>query len=219
MRLSNHEEQLKNCLLMMELFQKLNAYDTGNVRRFCEVTTAWRCPCCHRSKSEIARLDKNGNLLCAIAEHHDHFNDMASDQIRKAMRAAGEIETEDYMALNYVEGSFQRFSPTLVCEDCNVAEPEGKRLVCAKSSFTFAPWEIMQFVEVVPNHPHTVNYERCKAVYEAAITTVTVMASHLRGVIAGINSRNGTGFVSIGDAAVRALNAARVAKMKAEDQS
>ena len=211
MRLPNHEEQLKNCLLMMELFQKLNAYGTGNVRRFCEVTVDWRCPCCHRSKAEIARLDKNGNLLCGIAEHHDHFNDMASDQIRKAMKAIGEIERDDYAALSAVEFSFQRFPPTLICEDCNVAEPEGKRLVCAKSSFTFTPWEIMQFVEVVPNHPHTVNYERCKAVHDAAMTTVTVMANHLRGVLSGISNGNGTGFMSIGDAAVRALNAARIA--------
>jgi rubredoxin len=132
------------------------------LRRFHEVSPDWRCPACCRSKAEIARLDKNGHLLCRIVSHHDHFTDFARNSL-------------EFEAWPVVEIAFKRFPPTLMCQDCNVADVAAKRVVDAPQEFSFAPHEITYFINVARNAPHTMNRAKVHIAYSAAHTGVELL--------------------------------------------
>jgi len=210
MRLPDDDQQLFNGYLLLDLFQKHGARDIGNICGFFAVRTTWLCPCCHRDKEEIARLDKNGDLLCAIVEHHDHYGDLAQNLIEKATRAKGELHHEGWTAMQSIHKSFQRFPPTLICGDCNVLEPAAKKHVDSPSNFTFSPIEIMQFVDATPNQPHKLKHDRCEIIYKAAKLAMGDLSDHLRGVLANTRNNDDANFISIGDAAARVLKAVKL---------
>jgi hypothetical protein len=167
-------EAEKNGKLLVELKDRFRARGL-NIGGFFDVGPEWRCPCCFRSKVEIARLDVNGNLLCRIVRHHDHFEDLAGEQLRSNM---GRLL--DYGALSVVSSSFARFRPELICEDCNNADNAAKVAVDAKAAFTFAPHEISGFIHVKPNTPHEINCERALAIYKAILPSMGLLAERLR---------------------------------------
>lgn len=197
----DHAEQLANAKLFHELKTTLGAQGEGDVYLFCMVRADWRCPCCHRSKTEIARLDRNGNLLCSIVEHHDHFGDLACRVIPTPNYKEGDVS-----AANYVRYSFERFPRTVICGDCNVAEVEAKRIVGADSNFSFAPIELMQVLVVRLNSGHAIREDRVAEVYEAAMMGMKPLGAHLRAVVNAMkNPQQPHGMEQIGGAAVRVL--------------
>jgi rubredoxin len=193
----------RNFRLLVGLAKQMGAKDFGAISNFFEVDVEWRCPCCYRAKPEIARLDKNQNLLCSIHEHHDHFWDELGEKVP--------LFDVHYPARQAIGDSFARFPPTRICSDCNVAEPDAKRLVGAPSYFTFAPYEIASFIIVSENSPHTVNEMVAVSVYEAAKPAMKLMARRLTAVTAASKS-NGETFEPIGAAAWRVMQSARKRK-------
>lgn len=189
-----------NFKMLLSLTTQLGASGYGSICNFFEVSPEWRCPCCFRSKREIARLDKNGKLFCAIHEHHDHFWDSQGVRIPR---------DGDYFAERQVIGdSFDRFPPTLICNDCNVAEPWAKRAAGAPDYFTFAPHEIASFIIVNSNLPHEVNTEMAAKIYAAAKPSMEILAQRLTAVARGLSSADGS-FEQIGEAALRVLLSAK----------
>lgn len=194
-----------NARLLYRLLQTTGAIGFGSISGFFEVFPEWRCPCCHRSKEEIVRLDKNAHLLCSIHWHHDHFLDLAREKI-------GPIESS-------VEDSFCRFPRTQICSDCNVAEStlakrslneDEKRL----RHFSFAPFEIASFIIVRMNAGHSVDVERAQIAYQAAQPSMKLLGDRLRAVVQSIRTDADT-FEQVGGAAWRVLKEVN-AKRKAQ---
>lgn len=134
-------------------------------RAWAGATQFWSCPCCKRTKPEIARLTSSGVLLCAIESHHDHLGDKAGDRFKEIIGTSEDreftIQREHakYGMLQFVE----RFQRTLICIDCNVAETAAKDLLgnvtddtfkLRKREFSFSPMEIAGFIKPVANKVH-----------------------------------------------------------------
>ena len=194
----------KNIRMLHDLKDQFGAVGFGKVSNFFEVSERWHCPCCHRSKPEFARLDKNKELLCELHRHHDHFGDEAMSLIPRE---------------GYVDGlreSFCRFPDTLVCSDCNVAEPRAKALVSAPAYFSFAPYEIAMFINVRHGAPHAVDDTRARECFDAAVPAMKLLRKRLNAVL-DAQKNQVDDFETLGAAAWRALKRANeVRKLNAK---
>jgi len=189
-----------------ELLQALSAeHETegvGVLWHFHRTPTDWRCPCCHRCKAEIARKDEKGRLYCSLVEHHDHWMDFVADVFRDRLKSI------PHSTMTAIVESYRRFSPTLICEDCNQAERIGKRLSGFPEGprfkrFSFAPSEIASFIIVRINAMHNVDEQQAKAALAAVKPTMERLRDRL---IATINGTEGNGEMQpIAAAAIRVL--------------
>lgn len=196
----------RNARLLLDLIREHGAREPGSIPGFFETGDRWHCPVCFRSKSEIARLDKNGNLLCAIHLHHDHFGDFAANKLPRG-RGSNVLEFE---AGRVVRDSFYRFQPILICNDCNVAEGAAKKAARTVECFSFTPFEISGFIIVTPNAPHRIDSDAALRFYAAAKTVMSLYGDMLRKAI---ECSKDDSFEQIGGAAWRVLKAVRE-KMK-----
>lgn len=194
------QEAEKNAKLLISLMRELGATDLGSVCGFFETSHEWCCPCCHRQKQEIARLDKNLELLCAFHWHHDHLEHMADDKIPYIRNG---LDWRDAQPYDSMRRNFRRFPETLICSDCNVVEGAAKMAAGAASSFSFTPFEISTFIFVTPNAPHRFDRQMALSVYEKLKPSMGIYGDTLRG-LAKFNA-DPDGFEPIGGAAWRVL--------------
>lgn len=199
-----------NAKLLFQLSAALGTKGLGSVCGFFEVDARWCCPSCHREKKHIARADKNNDLLCALHWHHDHFGDLAHDNLAHYK----ELRWEEGAAYQSLRSSFVRFQPTLICGDCNVAEGAAKMSVPTPSGFTFTPFEISTFIIPAANVPHKIDRQKAADVYDKAKPAMSVYGSELRQVVAAQKGDTGN-FEQVGGAAWRVLKDVH-AKMKAK---
>jgi hypothetical protein len=199
-----------NAKLLISLIRKLRATDLGSVCGFFEVDVNWCCPSCHRQKQDIARVDKNGNLLCALHWHHDHFGDFAHDKLPHYRDG---LKWKDALEYDSLRNSFVRFKETLICADCNVAEGAAKVGVPTPPGFSFTPFEISTFVVVKPNVPHGIDRNKVNVAFEKARSTMALYGDSLRKVM-DYDKAEPSSFEQVGGAAWRVLKDIR-AKMKA----
>jgi rubredoxin len=130
--------------------------------------TSWKCPSCQRSKVEIARPNKNGDLMCRLVEHHDHMKDLL---LRKFQSISANMER--VLADEAAEGFAKRSAPmvsaydnTVICNDCNNADAAAKKHVRAHASFSFSPQEILEFVITVPGAEHRIDRAIAARIWE-----------------------------------------------------
>jgi len=202
-------EQEKNGRLLHKLCLEFDAFGIGSINNFFSVTERWRCPSCHRSKPQFARLDKNNELLCAIHEHHDHFIDCVSRHLRDQREL-------DPSIVHSWEQSLIRFYNTLICNDCNVVEPHAKKVAGAPAQFSFAPYEIASFIIVQENRPHQLDYEKVREVYEAALPSMRIVADRLRAITLTKSKQDGT-MLALGHVANRVLSDANIARKSSKN--
>lgn len=62
-----------------ELVKRFGAKGVHMNRHWAQRGFNWSCPSCNRTKSEIVRLNKHGDLSCQLYEHHDHTPDIAKE--------------------------------------------------------------------------------------------------------------------------------------------
>lgn len=106
----------------------------------------WRCPACGRNKLELlrwARVDQDKpteryGWFAAVHQHHDHGQPWGAPAAR--------------------------FQPTVLCDQCNVAEATAKRVLRLEPAFSFSPAEIAQFVRAVAHGRHTLDYDRAAGI-------------------------------------------------------
>jgi hypothetical protein len=163
-----------NARLLNQLEKQTGAAGLGAICGFFAVEASWRCPCCYRLKAEIVRLDKNDNLCCPVVEHHDHFEECVAKIID--YRGIGTLARQS------LDQSFVRFQPTMICGDCNVAEPVAKAIVEAPAAFSFTPYEIATFIDVTLNRPHVVDPDRAALAYKAAEPAMNLLGNKLRAL-------------------------------------
>ncbi|WP_146214425.1 hypothetical protein [Rhizobium sp. 11515TR] len=161
------DDELSNFLSMRDgrwsqqtkdLLAKFGTNKLNLNRAWAGLWQSWSCPCCGRNKSEIARINSAGVLLCQIEVHHDHLGDWAERKFselnprsdEKAMNL--QIDWCKQPTLQLVE----RFPRTAICLDCNLVE--GKAKACLGKEifrdFSFSPSEIAQFITVQANQVH-----------------------------------------------------------------
>jgi hypothetical protein len=169
----------KNARLLFHLSKKHGAIDLGSISGFFEVDENWHCPVCHRNKSEIARVDKNAKLLCALVRHHDHLTDITDGRIPDTRG----MEWQDQMPVLSLRDSFQRFPEILICQDCNVAEGDAKKKVGAPKDFSFGPFEISTFIIVEPNRGHLIDIAKLEETYEKIKSSLGIYSNTIRGIV------------------------------------
>lgn len=159
--------------------------------------TGWICPCCSKGKLEIARLTKQGVVLCELELHHDHLREAIDHIFREC--GAKELESDNRHALaparNAVHLLVERFEPTLICSDCNTAEGRMKAELgnMLPRDFSFSPIEIAKFVQAQPNSHPDINaatgrqiWEAVRADYESRVAFAEELANR---ILAGLHNK------------------------------
>lgn len=133
----------------------------------------WSCPCCRREKKDIARLTASGILLCQLDRHHDHLRNAVEDILKQLSKVnLGDSNGRSRSAArNAIYTLSERFTETLVCNDCNAADAAMKKHIgkCVPRHFSFAPSEIARFINRSANASHKLNAERGEEEFEVAI--------------------------------------------------
>lgn len=176
--------ELPNARLVLDLAHKAkanNSVASGQLSHFDDVPSNWRCPCCTRTKRGISRLNARDELYCPIHRHHDHVADdldalRAQDSLRLETDYAGEM----LAAFKVYMDSCCRFADIFICCDCNRADAEAKRSVKAPPYFTFAPFEIAQFIGIYLNSGHDLVKETVKQIYSEALPQVERLRARAR---------------------------------------
>ena len=133
----------------------------------------WHCPACGRHKREIVRLNAKGELMCRLVDHHDHMRDLLVERFEEISTSMNDV-VADQLAERFAARSASMvacYDNTVICDDCNAADPKAKRMIGAHKRFSFSPSEIRQFVVARPNQPHEVNERIARSVWEAARET------------------------------------------------
>jgi hypothetical protein len=136
---------------------------------WAQTWTGWACPVCGRSKVDIARLTSANVLLCQLDEHHDHIRDFISDTVGKDFRdrLPDAFSVTRRRAFAGIFSLVERFEPTLICIDCNAADAKAKKAIGGDlpRHFSFAPSEIMQFIEPRANQPHLIEADQAEFIW------------------------------------------------------
>lgn len=136
------------------------------------VEQSWACPCCKRTKLHIARPMQDKTLKGALVNHHDHLTNYANVKLKELVIEVGrkEIsEREGWFNNHKIKPFIVRFERTLICEDCNNADPAAKAMIegiCPYFSFT--PEEIAYFIRPKKHSPHQIDQDRVSEIYELA---------------------------------------------------
>jgi rubredoxin len=139
-------------------------------RAWAGLWQSWACPCCGRSKTQIARVSSAGVLLCQVEMHHDHLGDWCE-------RKFSEINprTDDRLATAQIDACkhsvmqlVARFGATPICLDCNLVEGRAKASLGKDvfPDFSFSPQEIAQFITVGDNRVHELDVAKVRAIWE-----------------------------------------------------
>lgn len=113
----------------------------------------WRCPCCHRGKTVIARLNKHSKLMGHLVEHHDHMEDevkrIYTDLVSRKQWPDADEKGREFA--KRVKGIVAAFEHAIICQDCNNADRHAKEAVGAPLAFSFSPLELERIVRMPPD--------------------------------------------------------------------
>ena len=130
----------------------------------------WACPCCKRTKLHIVRPNQSGQLMGNLVDHHDHIANYADRQITKQVRERGQrkqTDQEGWFKKNKIIPFIVNFEPSLICEDCNNADPLAKMQIEGVCSyFSFSPQQIAYFIKPQAHKPHQIDVGRVHEVFE-----------------------------------------------------
>ena len=126
--------------------------------------TSWSCLCCKRVKRDIARLNKRGQLIGHLVEHHDHMSDLVKKTfVRVATeRSWPDADEKARGFAKRVSGMISAFEAAIICEDCNQSDAKAKSLIRAPKDFSFSPDDIASFVRPQPNREHSIDADEAR---------------------------------------------------------
>ncbi len=167
------------------LVKKHKALGLDMTRWWVMTSVDWVCPCCKRTKEEIVRLNKHNFLSARLDEHHDHMTDFVEKEFTKISESLDKVVT-DTMAERFVKRTafaLSAYDPTVICSDCNSADPDAKRLLHLPPEFSFSTDEIANFIIVKANTKHQIDrgkvidtWNQCKPMFEARKKMVVEIA-------------------------------------------
>lgn len=131
----------------------------------------WDCPICRRSKLHIFKVAESGTMVGSLVNHHDHIKTYAKNRTKQVVanstKGRALTEKESWFVSSKISDFISRFPQTLICEDCNNADPIAKS---AKNDtckyFSFSPSEISFFIQPEPHSRHKINFDRVMEVFE-----------------------------------------------------
>ncbi|MCK9215425.1 MAG: hypothetical protein M0P52_13415 [Rhodoferax sp.] len=130
----------------------------------------WICPCCGRSKFQVSRVGKKGQILVKLVIHHDHMGEAMKEAFHSAFEAAGtRVEQIDgWRLVERMGDAFAAHAEVLVCEDCNNADTEAKKLTGSPPYFSFTVGQIRRLIHSADHRPHLVEPVRAQEVWAEA---------------------------------------------------
>lgn len=146
---------------------------------------AWVCPCCSRSKFQISRIGRKNQILAKLVIHHDHMGEALKAAFHLSFEEAGtDIEQIDGQRLiERIGKAFAAYEEVLVCEDCNNADTEAKKLVAAPPHFSFSIGQIRRFICNGDHHPHKIDalaahqaWQEARPAYELRMKLIRAVA-------------------------------------------
>lgn len=143
----------------------------------------WICPCCKRTKPCCARLGTKDQMLGKLVAHHDHIEELITVMLAELSSTITiAAESSDVLRRFLRRGSdlFARFERIIICEDCNNAEANAKKMAGAREHFTFTPREITAFICPAPNTPHRIDEMALATVYAEAVPLFDVRFASLK---------------------------------------
>lgn len=146
---------------------------------------SWTCPACNRTKPEIVRPNKNGELMCHLVEHHDHMKDLLIKRFQSISAGLERVvatEAADQFAKRSAP-MVSAYDNTAICVDCNNADTAAKRIAKTHEFFSFSPNEIYAFSITSPNREHRINpriaielWEKNRPTFERRVDIVEQIA-------------------------------------------
>jgi len=145
----------------------------------------WTCPCCSRSKFQVSRLGRKRQILAKLVIHHDHMGEALQAAFHAAfVRAGTDVEQIDgFRLVERMGHAFAAYEEVLVCEDCNNADTEAKKLVAAPPYFSFSIGQIRGFIQSGEHQPHHVDaataqqtWKEARAAYELRMNLINAVA-------------------------------------------
>ena len=134
-------------------------YDGGHCPiLWTETSESWYCPGCSRNKREI---------------------------LRWTFRKVGDKYFWGWIAplvRHHDHSTFDRFSETVICGDCNSADGQAKRVLNLPSNWSFSPGEIRQFVRAVPHGSCCIDYQKAQDLYDNVMAN-EILDSEIETVI------------------------------------
>lgn len=134
----------------------------------------WVCPACGRTKEQIARRNTKGEIMCRLASHHDHMEDVLKRRFQEIS-----VSRQKVVASQDAEAFAKRsatmvaaYDRTLICVDCNNADVKAKEAAQTDEHFSFSPQELRRIVRAEPNTPHErIDEDVAKAIWLEARST------------------------------------------------
>lgn len=167
------------------LVLRLGAKGMDLTRWWILTPSYWVCPVCKRSKPEIVRLNQHGYLTGHLHRHHDHMADFVREEFTRASEAR-DTPVADATAEKFVirtAFALSAYDKTIICSDCNAADPKAKKIVAAPVRFSFSPAEIARFIVATPNEEHRINsdavhqvWEECRPMFDVRVKLVRMIA-------------------------------------------
>lgn len=144
----------------------------------------WFCPCCNRSKFQITRIGNKGQILAKSVVHHDHMGDALKNAFHTAFEAAGTNveQNEGHRLVERIGGAFAAYEEVLVCEDCNNADTNAKKLVGSPAYFSFSLSQIARFIGPKNHQPHEVDKATAQRVWSEAMPAYELRMQLIRTV-------------------------------------
>jgi rubredoxin len=145
----------------------------------------WVCPCCERSKYSISRLGNKNQILAKLVIRHDHMSQALEAAFRRAFERAGTTapQGEGQQLVERIASAFAAYPDVLVCEDCNNADTEAKKLAGAPDYFSFSIGQIRGVIDIGEHRKHrveekaaTLAWRSAKSAYELRIRLIDSVA-------------------------------------------
>lgn len=141
-----------------------NSFDGAHCGKiWLQLNESWCCPGCLRPKLELLRWTmlyphrpyKHMGWAAGVHEHHDHGMDAFGGRF-------------------FCDSSYTpRFSPTVMCEQCNSADASAKKALGLKSVFSFSPTEISRFITPTPHGWHILHYSVAEGIHKSILPANT----------------------------------------------
>lgn len=153
-----------------EIHDRFNASGFALSPWWAMTPTDWVCPGCGRSKDRIARLDKNGRLMGKLFEHHDHMDGILQRKFQEIAACQTEVvaDTDAKRFAQRLAPGISAFDPVVICQDCNNADANAKKLAGCDRDFSFPVQDIVRFVRPKDNAAHEIDPDSARKAWAEA---------------------------------------------------
>jgi rubredoxin len=146
----------------------------------------WHCPCCERSKIQVSRQGNKGQILAKLVLHHDHMGEVMQSAFHAAFASSGSdvAQVDGLKLVERLGVAFAAYEEVLICEDCNNADAEAKKVSKTPKDFSFSIGQIKQFISSQSHQPHAISGAQAnttwlasKPAYELRMRLISTIAN------------------------------------------